>query len=525
MMTDGRNVPAGSTIEVDLCIIGGGPAGISLAMQYADEPGLAVALVESGGRNWDAATQELSEAAGKGQPYFPVKETHLRVLGGSTLSYGGICTELTEMDFEERSWVPNSGWPIAKSDLEPYVEKANDLLGVTTSSAPQDHWESTEATTWKDVLVSRPPTRFGDKYAPALEKASSVTTYLHSTVTNMELHPDGGHIDGVSIKCLGGNHYRMVARYYVLAGGGIETPRLLLASNDVATSGIANQYDNVGRYFQEHPRAVDRYVIPKGMKADTDRITGASGTLRFSRLALTDETLRREKLVDYFANLTFGFSGQDTPQWDAIRRVVIAYKPPWNDSPYMQSIGGGRSEASWEDVKISLIKPHRTLQSLIGAGFRPRFMRKWVEVGSSVEQVPRRDNRVALAGEKDELGMPRAELHWSFDELEKQAYYRGRELILEELDRLFPGLSNNRMDDPEQWPDHIIGTWHHAGTTRMHEDPKRGVVDADAKVHGVDNLFVASSSIFPTSGATAPTKTMVCLALRLSEHLATLLRR
>jgi choline dehydrogenase-like flavoprotein len=146
-------------------------------------------------------------------------------------------------------------------------------------------------------------------------------------------------------------------------------------------------------------------------------------------------------------------------------------------------------------------------------------MRKWVEVGSSMEQVPNRDNRVRLVSDRDELGMPRVELHWSLHELEQRSYYRGRELVLQELDRILPRISSHRFDDPEQWPDHIHGTWHHAGTTRMHRDPKRGVVDANAKVHGIDNLFVASSSVFPTSGATAPTQSIVCLALRLADHL------
>jgi choline dehydrogenase-like flavoprotein len=137
--------------------------------------------------------------------------------------------------------------------------------------------------------------------------------------------------------------------------------------------------------------------------------------------------------------------------------------------------------------------------------------------------VPRRDNRVVLGKARDELGVPRVELRWTLDEAEKRTYYRGRELVLEELDRLMPGLSQHRLEDPEPWPDGILGTWHHAGTTRMHDDPRQGVVDRNAKVHGIDNLFIAGSSVFPTSGSTAPTLTIVCLALRLADHLTGLL--
>jgi choline dehydrogenase-like flavoprotein len=524
VIVDGRDVPTGTVVSVDLCIIGGGPAGISLALQFANQARITVALVESGGREWDERTQELSEADSVGHAYFPVKETHLRVLGGSTLSYGGICTEMSDLDFEQRSWVPESGWPLGKSALDPYLPKARELLGVPDEAAPGAGWDSTDATVWEPVRVSDPPTRFGRKYAPELEKASNVTTYLHSTVTNLALHPDGGHIAGVTVRSFGGNHFRIEASSYVLAGGGVETPRLLLASNDVATAGIGNQYDNVGRYFQEHLRATDRYLIPAGLKAQTEQITGAAGTLHFSRLALTDETMRREQLLNYYANVTFGFSGQDSAQWSAIRRIVVAYKRPWNDSPYFQGAGGGRTKIYWEDVRTALVKPHRTIQSLAGAALRPTFMRRWVELGSSIEQVPRRENRVTLVSDKDELGMPRIELHWSLDDREKDTYLRGRKIILEELDRHLAGLSANAKDDQEQWPDSIIGTWHHAGTTRMHDDRKKGVVDTDARVHGINNLYIASSSIFPTSGATSPTQAIVCLTLKLADHLKNLQR-
>lgn len=517
-MIDGRNVPSGSTLEVDLCIVGGGPAGISLALQFANKQGIAVALVESGGREWDDRTQELADARAFGHNYFPVKETHLRVLGGSTLSYGGICTELSELDFEERPWVPESGWPFAKKELDQYLPASLKLFEVEEGTEQAAGGESTPGTVWEKVLFS-PPTRFGKRYADDLDKASNITTYLHSTVTNLDLHSDGGHIDTVTIKCLGGNSYKIAAKQYVLAGGGIEIPRLMLASNDVATKGIANQYDNVGRYFQEHARATDRYLIPEGTDALTERITGAAGTLRFSRLGISEKAQQEEELLNYYVNLNFGYAGQDTDQFWAIRRVINASRSPWNDSPYYQDIGGGPNKVRWEDVKASIIKPHRTVQSLFGAALRPGFMKKWVELQSSIEQVPRRENRVALAPEKDELGMPQAELHWTLDDREKRTYFRGRELVLEELDRLEPGLSKNRMDDPEQWPDLIFGTWHHAGSTRMHEDSAKGVVDADAKVHGVDNLYVAGSSIFPTSGATSPTLTIVCLTLKLADHL------
>lgn len=523
MIIDGRTVPSGSRIEADVCIVGGGIAGITLALQFIGT-GTTVALVESGGTRWDDRTQDLSAATSSGQAYFPVKETHLRVLGGSSLSYGGICAELPPLQFEKRPWVPDSGWPFPKQELDPYYPRAYELFEVGKVTEEPALPATAGTTEWRRVRFS-PPTRFGTRYAGALDKAGTVTTYLHSTVTRIEAETGGSHINGVLVSTFGGNRYRIVARHYVLAGGGIEVPRLMLASNNVVATGIGNQHDNVGRYFQEHPRVVDRYWVSGRAAALTGSITSSSRTLRFSRLGLSETGQRQHELLDYHVNLSFGFDGQDSPQWSALRRLINAGRSPWKDSPYYQDIGGGPNRVRWADVKSLLARPDRTVRGILGATLRPRFIRRWVELQSSIEQVPRRDNRVVLTTAKDELGMPRAELRWSLDAREKHTYYRGRELVLEELERLEPGLSANRKDEPEQWPDHVLGTWHHSGTTRMSRRPRDGVVDHNARVHGTDNLFVAGSSVFPTSGSTGPSLTIACLSLRLADHLQARLRK
>jgi len=142
-----------------------------------------------------------------------------------------------------------------------------------------------------------------------------------------------------------------------------------------------------------------------------------------------------------------------------------------------------------------------------------------------VEQVPRPENRIVLTHERDRFGLPKARLEWTLDPNEERTYRRGMELVLDALETYAPGIGRQRFADPKPWPNEVLGTWHHIGTTRMAEDPSLGVVDADTKVHGVDNLFICGSSVFPASGATAPTLTIVALALRLGDHLAGLLGR
>jgi choline dehydrogenase-like flavoprotein len=130
-----------------------------------------------------------------------------------------------------------------------------------------------------------------------------------------------------------------------------------------------------------------------------------------------------------------------------------------------------------------------------------------------------------LTNERDRFGVPKPLLKWTLDDAEERTYRRGMELTLEALETYAPGISSGRFDDPDPWPDEAIGTWHHAGTTRMDTDPKRGVVDAECRVHGVENLYVTGSSVFPTSGATAPTLTILAMSLRLADHLGALILR
>jgi choline dehydrogenase-like flavoprotein len=146
-------------------------------------------------------------------------------------------------------------------------------------------------------------------------------------------------------------------------------------------------------------------------------------------------------------------------------------------------------------------------------------MRRWIEIESNVEQLAVPDNRITLTDEVDALGMPKSQVHWSVSPEEERTYRRGVELVVEALDQQAPGLKDRKMEYPDPWPDTIEGCWHHMGTTRMNNDPNKGVVDSDCKVHDVDNLYVAGSSVFPTGGAGSPTLTIVALAFRLSDHL------
>lgn len=300
-MIDDR-LPEGSPDRFDVCVIGAGPAGISTALRIAERTDLRVGLLESGGYVFEEETQELARAHEQGLAYYPFHETRVRALGGSTWSWGGVCTQFDEMAFERRPWVENGGWPLPQSAFDPYLNDALAMCGIDSADRAASIVEANNA--FEDagldpacvapfpVSFSR-PTRFGIAYRARLEASPNLVVRLHSTVTRLVTGGDG--ITAVEGMGRGRVPFRVEARSFVVAGGGIENARLLM------TSGLGGPA--VGRYFMEHPRVVNRFKVRSG---DTrlGRLVGggAAGTLRFLRLAVADDVQRSERLLNYHAN-------------------------------------------------------------------------------------------------------------------------------------------------------------------------------------------------------------------------------
>lgn len=505
----------------DVCIVGGGPAGIATALRVAQRTDLRVCLVESGGDRFDPETQELARAESDGLDYYPFHETRVRALGGSTWSWGGICTPLDPMAFESRPWIPNGGWPLPRSTFDAYLDDALSLCGITPE-ARAETLAVTDATFDEAALDRRRvapvpvsfsrPLRFGPTYRAELDAQPNLVVRCQSTVTRLVV--DGDALRAVEGIGPGRQPFRIEAQTFVLAGGGIENARVLMVAG---LGGPA-----VGRYFMEHPRVGNRYHVRSGDTA-LGRLVGggAAGTLRFFRLSVADVLQRSDELLNYHANLQFGYVGQRSRQWPAVRRLAIVMRPPWNESPYFQDAGGGKLHFRLADLGTAMRRPDMSALSAIAAVTEHPSLRRYLEIWSAIEQVPEARNRLELAATTDAFGVPRVRLHWTVGEAEERTYRHGLATLVSELERLEPGISKAALDEPEPWPDQLIGNWHHEGTTRMHDDPSLGVVDRDCRVHGLRNLYAAGSSVFPVSGSTSPTVTIIQLALRLGDHLAT----
>jgi len=504
MIIDARQIGDISLLETDVAIIGGGPAGLSIAQTFLGG-NVQVCVLESGDHDYDDDTQLLYEGESVGIDY-PVDTSRLRQLGGSSNHWGGYCRPLDPIDFEKRAWVPNSGWPISRAELGPYYERALPILDLKTFEFDDpSYWLSQQGETnlafpagrlYARTFQFSPPTRFGEKYRADLKKSENVATYLFANVTSINAEENGRTIRDVSVRSLVGNAFTVKAKLYVLAAGGLENPRILLYSNNVMKSGLGNDNDVVGRYFMEHPHLSDFCDLVVRDAAQVPSLFQRRQTVDDTRVKMTfvpnESFVRDHQLLN--ASFTIGLAGEY----------------------------GNEEPDGFSDYDRERRKMLRAAKSLLrGEGGQENAEDGyWFGVGCACEQVPNPDSRVMLSDDLDVLGLPKLKLDWRLTEQDRYSVVAHTKSLGYEFGAMGKGRVRLAIPDDTEWPDEVYGGNHHMGTTRMSDDPKTGVVDASCKVHGIDNLYVAGSSVFPTCGSANPTLSLVSLALRLADHLA-----
>ncbi len=489
---DARAVPEGTVLQPDLAIIGGGPAGISLALALADAP-FSVMLFESGGMEFDAATQALYKGTGAGVKYLPLDASRMRYLGGGTNHWGGWCRPLDPIDFETRDWVPYSGWPFGIKEIAPYFKRAqalveagawlyDDASAVMAAQAPllklgeggvYNSWFQFSKTR-DDVL----PTHFGTRYADDLKKIANLKVYLNANATALRLAHDTASIESIALATLNKRKFTVKPKRAVLAMGAIENARLMLSSNDIASAGVGNGNDLVGRFFADHPIPRDTATLVS-FAGDVPgyyfNSTSAGGAVLRPTLAPTDAFKRKAKVL---GSLTTIETTVELNELDKAAIVTTAL-----------ALGADASNA------------------------------KGYSVGCGLEMQPDPERRLTLTHERDALGMPRLKLA---NRVAASDFTRYRD-TMKELGRQLlaagTGMIRLNYETRAEWESALDWGDHHLGTTRMHVDPKQGVVDANSKVHGIANLFIAGSGVFPTYSASNPTLNLVALTLRLGQHL------
>lgn len=504
------------SLEADVCVIGAGAAGITVALLLARRD-IDVILLESGGKNHEAAIHDLNRCSFAARPFGGAIDGRFRALGGSTTRWGGQILPMQPIDFEARSWVKASGWPIAYSELVPAYKTALGLVGLHSCI-------ESDADVWRSV-GQRTPQFVGGVLAPYFSRwcpepdlsrvhgaeiggRRNLRCVLHTTVTAFEMK--GGRMIGATARNLAGRNVHIRARRFVLCVGGIETPRLLLHPLNDGSRPPWTAFDLIGRFLQDHPGMTFADILPAN-RHDLHRLFDniVHGRTRYQpRLRLADEVQRRHKLLQASCSIIF-----QSRKGDIVFRARSAAKQVLSGGANPQTIQDliGSAPLAARMAWRTFIR-HRAF-NLDDLGFR---------LGIQLEQEPDPESRVTLSDEIDSMGLRRARIDWRINATEIETVAAVAKLAKLELETSGLGRVSIDADVAAGSADvaaRMIDQNHHNGTVRMGANPKEGVVDRNLLVFGTSNFYVCSSAVFPTGSFSNPTHTIIALGVRLAEHL------
>ncbi|HET6778462.1 MAG TPA: GMC family oxidoreductase [Gemmatimonadales bacterium] len=521
MIVDAHKGFGGEPSRYDICIVGAGPAGISLALQF-EATRLRVCVLEAGGPTYAAVTQRLFEGEVVAERYLPLRETRVGALGGSTNVWAGWCRPLEQLDFESREWCAAPGWPFGFDQLRPYYARAHEVCGLAAFEYEPAHWAGVLGhprllagdQTFDNQIFQVQIQNFAHRYFPELERSKNIDLVLHAPVVDLRL--ERGACTAVRVRTLQRNEFAISADRFVLAAGGVENARLLLLSAESPQQAPGNAHGLVGRYFTDHPYIDPGFMVlrePDPLNFYQPQPVAPSRTASSVRgvLTLRPEVTRRERLMQG----AFFFH----PQYEAHRvfasdevKAFLRLRNKFKN----RAVPGD----SWAYARRAAKAPHRVLFALARKlAVRQGPSRRW-RMRAMFETEFRFANRVTLSDEYDRLGRRQPRVEWQLgendiDNMRHLTRLLDRSLRQAGLGHIEPAFA----DEGSAWRRAIEGGLHHMGTTRMHLAPEHGVVDENSRVHGTSNLFITGSSVFPSGGYANPTLTIVALALRLGDHL------
>ena len=492
MIIDARTLPTDTMIEADVCVVGTGPAGLAIAREFLHR-NLDVVMLEAGGAEETPASQAFYEGESRGLP-LDLSHSRYRVFGGTGTHWAGYTAPLDPSDFEAHPWIPLSGWPLAYDELQPFYRRALAWLSFAPGEYDPEYWaaQGDDVVRFPSDLVRNKiwrfnPLRFGEAMGGTLDAAVNVRVLLNAPLTSIQMNPARSEVRSVTVSPSRDANISVQARRYVIACGGLETPRILLSAGPGFTPVVDN--DNLGRFFMEHFHVYRKLELALYTAAarsrlyqPTDLIDSCCDTRAFFQLS---PELRREHGLTSMA-----FTIRNAAAADVVGRAV-----------------GELTNRLW------------SRENEFSAGL----------LTIMAEQVPNPSSRITLCDERDPLGVPRLRLDWRPAALDHDSIFRSTTMLADQLGassagrlRILPEFAE--LESVADVDRDIKGGDHHMGAARMSDSPDNGVVDTDCRLHGVANCFLAGSSVFPTSGCANPTLTILALSLRLADHLATSLR-
>lgn len=550
MFIDAETLQDGSIFNSDVAVVGAGPAGIVLALELA-KAGHDVALIESGRFQFSEAIQNLGDAS-YFDPEFhaPMSECTRRQVGGTSNIWGGRCVPYDPVDFDQRSYIPHSSWPVTYEELEVYFQRSCDYFFCGKAEFDIQNIASIKQ---KSIVPDLPdeqvmtstlerwslPTNFGKEYFNELKQSERIKLLYGLTCTEIESNDAGNHVEALQAKTLGGKTLRLKSRKYVLSGGALNTTRLLLASDKKHPGGIGNHSGLLGKFYMGHLSgdiAVVHFTTPPedtvfGFDRDEDNIY-----LR-RRFSFSREFLHEKELTNIVAWL--GSPRFDDPSHGngILSLAYLALSSPvlgkYLTSTAIRNSLIGNSKRIYQAHLMNLVKDSGKVLSFIPNFSYGRFLAKrkipalFVHSAANEyplhyhsEQIPNPNSTVSLSNERDELGMRKLDINLRCTAQDIESVVKAHEYWDQHLRKHGCGYLKYLTDDPEAsvWAQAGDG-FHQVGTTRMSDYPSEGVVGTNCNVHGFDDLFIASSSNFVTSGQANSTFMIVAFALRLADHL------
>ena len=520
MLIDGRTLNEGEVINTDICILGGGPAWITLANELNGTT-LDVVLLDAGGEQYEAQVQELYEADSVPEFYPDPKISRLRFLGGASNHWANNTSPFSPIDFEKRDWLEHSGWPISYIEMVPYYQKAAMYCQTGDDGYASEYWLPSMGLT--DLLAeakfsrlgiakaSLPPTRFYVSHGKPLVESDNVKLYTYASVVDLEFDEADKRIISATFTSYNGKTHKVVADRFVLSMGGMENARMLLLFNEKYKNKVGNKNDNVGRYFMDHPTMNAAHLISDVAKLDSmSRFEGQRFLVAF--FELTEKALREEELINLrmpvVSGTKYGMS-DGVSSFHILKNALIKGELP-------------------EDLFTHYGNLILDADMVIEAVARKQFDTKIFEsakdklgyqVPMMVEQLPERNNRIYLSSKKDKFGLNKLSIDWQVSKRNRELMWRSLEVFARDM-----GITSiGRLRLLKERASRLFGDQmgfghHHMGTTRMSDTPENGVVDKNCKVFDVGNLYVAGSSVFPTGSHVPPTLTISALSVRLADH-------
>lgn len=546
MIDDAKTLADGTRLTADICIVGGGAAGITLALELSGS-GRRVILLESGGLKPEPASQALYDGETTDEAMHPPPDKYrVRRFGGSTTIWGGRCMPMDPIDFERRDYLPMSGWPIRYEDLARFYPRANELAeagkfaytaeaAYDTATAPAIRGFDSEDVSQNRLERFSLPTNFASSHGDKLAATKDVQVWLHANCVGIRLTADGSAVDHLDCAVLDGPKFTVQAGEYVLATGGLEVPRLLLASNDVKPAGVGNDHDVVGRYYMCHIAGTAGTLTVTRPRSDVQHgyVMTPDGVYARRRFAISDATQKRLGIGNFIARLHFANLNNPAHRSGILSGLYLAKSFISYEYSKRLHDGNKRTLRNWLlHARNILFDPFDTLYFLYHwITKRTLAKRKFptVVIPSRAnrfsldfhsEQAPNRDSRITLTEQRDALGLPRIRIDWRYSDWDIETVRKSLGVIREELARTGCGtLEYDEATVAEEALRYGAYGGHHIGTARMGSDPATSVVDGDLRVHGVANLSIASSAVFPTSSQANPTLTIIAIAVRLAARL------